>query len=249
MGRSHTLVIGGTRGIGWALTQTLARRGHRVSVIGRRPPPKRLRSLDVRYWPVDVLNAKSLESALTQIIKRSGKLNHLVFFQRYRGKEDHWALELETSLSATKNIIDRLDGQFAASGEKSIVIVGSINDRLIAENLSLGYHVAKAGLRQMVRYYAVTLGGKGIRVNGVSPGTVLKEESKGFYLADRRMLGLMKEMTPLGRMGTAEEVAEAIAFLLGPQASFINGQSLVVDGGLSIQWQESLVRKTARGTS
>lgn len=97
----------------------------------------------------------------------------------------------------------------------------------------------------MVRYYAVTLGPRRIRVNSVSPGTVLKDESKDFYLKNEQLYNLYKGIIPLGRMGTAEEVANVVAFLCSSKASFITGQNIVVDGGLSLIWQETLARKVA----
>ena len=71
----------------------------------------------------------------------------------------------------------------------------------------------------------------------------MKEESKDFYLKSKKLLGLYKDLTPLRRMGTAEEVAAAIRFLCSPAASFITGQNLVVDGGVSVQSHESLARR------
>jgi NAD(P)-dependent dehydrogenase (short-subunit alcohol dehydrogenase family) len=97
----------------------------------------------------------------------------------------------------------------------------------------------------MVRYWAITLGGRGIRVNSVSPGTVLKEESKKFFLSDPKLSDLYRRITPLGRFGYAREVAQVIGSFCGEQTSFVTGQDIVVDGGVSLQWQESLARDLA----
>jgi NAD(P)-dependent dehydrogenase (short-subunit alcohol dehydrogenase family) len=102
--------------------------------------------------------------------------------------------------------------------------------------------VAKAGLNQMARYYAVVLGQAGIRVNVVSPGTVLKPENRDFYLGDARLQALFKQVVPLGRMGTAQEIAEVIDFLGSSNASFITGQTLLVDGGVNLLSTETLAR-------
>lgn len=244
MKKKHSLIVGGTRGIGRALVRTLAEEGHILSVIGRRPASEADQRIpNVHYWLVDLLNQERLPVVLVEIIHQNGKLNNLAFFQRYRGEGDDWRGEIETSLTATKNVIERLVNEFDDAGDKSIVIISSVAGHLIAEEQPLSYHVTKAGLNQMVRYYAFTLGPKGIRVNSVSPGTVLKEEAREFYLQNEQLLNLYKRIIPLGRMGTAEEIAQVVTFLCTPKASFITGQNIVVDGGLSLQWHESLARQ------
>jgi len=246
MAKKHILIVGGTKGIGRAVTKTFVAEGHTVSIMGRKAPDLTDSQLSgVQYWAFDLLEPELLEDTLTQIIDHSGKLSNLLFFQRFRGEGDDWKGEIETSLTATKNIIEKLRGEFEGEGGNSIVIVTSIAANLIAGEQPLSYHVGKAGLQQMVRFYAVELGSEGIRVNSVSPGTVLKDESKEFYLQNEPLQNLYKTIIPLGRMGTAEEVADVISFLCSAKASYITGQNLVVDGGLSLQWQESLARQVA----
>jgi NAD(P)-dependent dehydrogenase (short-subunit alcohol dehydrogenase family) len=247
--KPHTLIIGGTRGTGRALVRLFASKGHLISVIGRHQPAATKASPErVHYWKTDILNQSQLEKTLAEIVRKNGKLNCLVFCQRYRGQEDPWSGDLQVSLTATKTAIEQLSDSFADNGDKAIVIVGSIAGQFVAEEQPVSYHVAKAGLAQMVRFFAVALGAKGIRVNGVSPSSILKEESKHFYLEHQELLELYRRIVPLGRMGTAEEIAGVIEFLCSSKASLITGQNIVVDGGLSLQGQESLARKVARLT-
>jgi len=246
MKKRHTLIIGGTRGTGRALVRAFAAKRHTVSVIGRRLPPESdLRDPHVKYWTVDLMDERRLSKVLKEIVDKNGKLSSLVFCQRYRGQDDAWNGDLQTSLTATKNVIEQLADEFDETGEKTIVIVGSVAGAFIAEEQPVGYHVVKAGLTQMVRYFAVLLGRKGIRINCVSPSSILKEESKKFYMEQKELLGLYQRIVPLGRMGTAEEISNVIEFLCSPESSFITGQNIVVDGGLSLQWHESLARKLA----
>jgi len=248
--KPHTLIIGGTRGTGRALVKLFAGKGHVVSVIGRhKPAAARTSAARVCYWKTDVLNQSQFEKTLAEITRKNGRLNSLILCQRYRGQDDAWTGDFQVSLTATKAAIEQLSDSFADKGDKAIVIIGSIAGQFIAEEQPVSYHVAKAGLAQMVRFFAVALGARGIRVNGVSPSTILKEESKPFYLQHPQLLGLYKRIVPLGRMGTAEEIATVIEFLCSSKASFITGQNIVVDGGLSLQWQESLARKVARLTN
>lgn len=240
----HSLIIGGTRGIGRALAKLLSADGHRVSVIGRRAPAESDKSItNVRHWIVDLSDKDGLNAALDEIVKENGPLTSLSFLQRYRGQGDNWAGEIETSLTATKQVIERLADHFTDAG--SIVLVSSIIGQYVVLGQPVSYHVAKAGIDQMVRYYAVTLGPKGIRVNGVSPGSVIKEESREFYSKQDKLLALFKQIMPIGRIGTAEEVAQVIAFLASPQSAVITGQNIIADGGMTLQSQESVVRRFA----
>lgn len=242
--RTHTLVIGGTKGIGRAVVRALATEGHSLSVIGRRPLPEDIQSLPhVCYWSRDLVDKRGISQTLKEVVNQNGQVNNLIFLQRYRGSGNQWEGELETSLTATKDVIENLVDQFSKVEQGSIVIVCSVASQLVAEEQPASYHVAKAGIAQMVRYYAVALGPKGIRVNAVSPGTVLKDEAKEFYHQHAELGNLYKAITPLGRMGTPEDISGAISFLCSPKASFITGQNIVVDGGLSLQSQETLARK------
>lgn len=238
---AHSLIIGGTRGIGRELVEHFARQGHKVSVIARQSPKRKAKGA-VSYWTADIRNAQTLMATLKQLIKVDGKINHLVFFQRYRGDGDAWSGEIETSLTATKTIVEAVQDKFAA-GDKAIVIVSSINAALIADAMPISYHMAKAALLQMVRYWAVALGPRGVRVNSVSPGTVLKQESKRFFLRDKELAALYRRITPLRRFGLANEVASVVDCLCGSQMSFVTGQDIVVDGGVSLLWQEALARE------
>jgi NAD(P)-dependent dehydrogenase (short-subunit alcohol dehydrogenase family) len=239
----HTLVIGGTRGLGRIVARFAAEAGQLVSVIGRREPADEDRKLDtVRHWVVDAQDHGALASTLNLILAQRGKLSYLVFCQRYRGSGDSWAGEIGITLDFTKSVIEHVQDQFAPEGDRAIVVVSSVFGDFVGEGQALSYHVAKAGLTQMMRYYAVNLGRKGIRVNGVTPFTFLKEESREFYLKNQALQDLYREITPLGRMATAEDSARVIAFLCSPAAGFVNGQNIDVDGGLSLVWPETLER-------
>ena len=112
--------------------------------------------------------------------------------------------------------------------------------RFICSEQPVSYHIAKAALNQMVRYYAVALGPRGIRVNAVLPDTLIKDESRAFYEQNPQLRRVNESIIPLGRMGAAEDVANAVLFLCSPQSSFITGHELVVDGGMSLLGQGGL---------
>jgi hypothetical protein len=217
---SRVLVVGGTKGIGKVIAQTLTARGDAVAVVGRNTPGE-----EWIPW---------------------AKLTHLILCQRFRGKIDAWRGEIETSLTLTRDLIegwaDNFDGE-----NNSIVIMSSIIAHTVADEQPVSYHMAKAALEGMIRYYAVELGPRGIRVNGIAPGVVLKDSNKEYYKEHPEKVNLFNRTIPLGRMGTAEDIAGVAQFLCSPAASFITGQTIVVDGGVSLLNQESLVRRMAEG--
>lgn len=238
----HAVVIGGTRGIGRAVVNRFVDEGFTVSVIGRRPPQQSF-GKGVRCWQVDLRHEGEITASIPEIVKSGGPIHRLVCLQRFRGDDDAWRGEIETTLTATRILIDLAVPRFAKTGDRAIVIVSSIADRFVATEQPLSYHVAKAGLTQLARFYAVALGRKGIRVNSISSGTIVKDEARKFYKSQHALRKLYESMIPLGRMGTAAEIASVVSFLCSDAASFMTGQSLVVDGGVSVQGHEALVRE------
>ena len=240
---AHALVLGGTRGLGRETVKLFSAAGYKVSVIGRREPPDTDRAIPgVKHWIVDLGPDASIGATLDAIIKEHGPLNYLVFCQRYRGSEDPWKGEIDVSMTLTKVMMEAAQERFDPKGDKSVVMVSSVFGDFVGEGQELSYHVGKAGMNQMMRYYAVNLGRKGIRVNAVTPFTFLKDESKEFYLKNEPLHELYRRIIPLGRMATSVDSAQAVAFLCSSQSSFINGQNIYVDGGLSLVWPETLAR-------
>lgn len=118
----------------------------------------------------------------------------------------------------------------AAKG--AMVIVGSISG--INPQIGLGaYSPSKAAAIMLARLLAVEWAGSGVRVNAVSPGPTYTATTGRFY-ANEEILRERLEKMPAGRIGAAEDIAEAITFLAGPDASYVNGENMIVDGALSI---------------
>lgn len=239
----HSIVVGGTKGLGRVVAKLFAKRGDVVSVIGRNSLPEEdFKHGNIKSFSIDISDQKNINTILDKIVKTQGNLNYCVFLQRYRGSKDTWNGEFETSVTATKNIIDYLTPYFTDQGDKAITIVSSVFAKHIGKGQPISYHVMKAALEQLMRFYAVNLGDKQIRSNGVTPFTFLKEESEKYYLENTDLMGLYDTIVPLKRLGTTLDIAKTIEFLCSPSANFITGQNLTVDGGLSLVWPETLAR-------
>src|SRR2546423_3385821 len=113
MNEPHSLIVGGTRGLGRVLAEVLAREGQVVSVLGRNVPvEKQGGKSSVGFWAVDLLNHERLVAVLDDVVERNGLLTHLIFLQRYKEETNKWEGEIETSLTATKRIIEHAADKF-----------------------------------------------------------------------------------------------------------------------------------------
>ena len=228
----HVIVVGGSRGLGKSFADRLKSQGHTVSIIARTTPAGQREG----YYCCDVSQTDQIVEALGSIHRERGAIHGLACFQRFRGDGDDWDGELRVTLTATKVLIEQCVPLFANEGPRSIVLVSSVITQFISEGASCGYHVAKAGLCQLARFFACRLGEKGIRVNAVCPGPFVKPETEAYYRANPAVVERIAKTSPLNRMATYEDIADAVSFLLGEKSSFITGQSLVIDGGASLRW-------------
>ncbi|MDP8904999.1 MAG: SDR family oxidoreductase, partial [Chloroflexota bacterium] len=138
-----------------------------------------------------------------------------------------WEEVLRVDLTAPYEALRLCLAALAAAGGAAVV-VGSIVGSAEGSSRSPGYAAAKAGLAGLVRSMALVGGGQGVRVNLVEPGAIDTPFDAPRFPADAR------RDVPLGRMGTADEVAAAVCFLLGPDAAYVTGAVLRVDGGRTI---------------
>ena len=243
----HILIVGGTHGAGRELVKLVASGGGKASVVGRRAPLEEDAKLPgACFFQSDITDEASVSAMIDEAVSAHGPLNGIAFYQRFRGDSDNWENEIAVSLAATRSIIEQCVPRFAEDGPKGIVAISSVAAQFVASEQPVSYHLGKSGIEQLVRYYGVTLAPRGIRVNCVRPGSMLKEESKHFYMEENVPLRkLYEELTPLGRMGTSLELAKVVRFLLSDDASYITGQTLTMDGGVSLQWPEGVCRKLA----
>lgn len=239
----NTVVIGGSSGLGKVVAHAYAKDGFHVSVVSRNRPAFIDETSNFSHFSADLsgLDFHKAHELASLIVGNSGRPSYIIFCQRYRGGERSFANELFISISATELLIEAFVPHFAADGDRAIVAVSSVYADYVGSSQPLSYHVVKSGLNALIRYYAVDLGKKGIRSNAIAPLTYLKDESKHIYLENSTTMEKYKKLVPLKRMPTAQECADAMKYLGSEKASFINGQIIYVDGGVSAVWPEELV--------
>ena len=193
------------------------------------------------FKKIDITLKTEFNDFFNKIIKKYKIVHSIIFFQRDRSKNTSLSSEVRVSIEATIKIIEIFSKQKEIS-DKTITIISSPAANKIASEQGINYHISKAGINQVIRYYAVKLGKKNIRVNGVEPAIVIKERSKKYFSDNLDLTNLYEKTIPLGRMGTVIDIAQLIYFLSSKESSYINGQIIKIDGGLSLHEAGSLSR-------
>ncbi len=227
-----TIVIGGTKGIGKTITQTLRKRGDNVITISRNRKIKNNISLDLSCDKEEI--KKILSNYLNK--RKIKKVDNIIFSQRYRGTEID--LDYKISLHSTRDIVEILIDKLNING--SVVFISSIAIQTIVHDQNVDYHITRSGIELMTKYYAVKYGHKKIRFNCILPTKIIKPENKKFFTKDNKITKLIQKITPLNRMGDSQDIANVCDFLTCYKSSFLTGVTIPVDGGARLQSHEGL---------
>lgn len=236
------IVSGGSKGLGFGICKTLLAEGYCVATFSRKRTPELealIEESDGRlYWQaVDVTDEAQLADFLRRVKEKFGRVGYLV---NSAGMANEGLLTMMKGNEVSRMVQVNLEGAIALAQACAkqmmvasfgvIVNVSSIVGVRGFKGLA-AYSATKAALDGFTRSLAKELGSAGIRVNSLAPGFMDTDMTS--ELTDRQKARIIRQ-TPAGRLGTVDDASSAIKFLLSDESSFITGQTLVVDGGLTV---------------
>ena len=227
------LVTGGSRGIGLACAQRFAALGDHVAVTyNSSPPPDGFFGVKC-----DVTDAEQVDAAFKAIEEKFGPVEILVSNAGItkdtlllRMSEADFSAVVDANLTAAFRVVKRASQGMLRARKGRIILMSSVVG-LLGSAGQANYAASKAGLVGFARSLARELGSRSITVNVVAPGPV--ETDMTASLGEDRLKELTAQV-PLSRMATADEIAGVVEFLAGPDASYITGAVIPVDGGLGM---------------
>ena len=230
----RVVVTGGANGIGLAVAKVFAAGGGEVCLMDleRENPREVASAFGARGIPCDVTDLGSISEALAEagvpdiLVANAGIGNPASLAET---SKDLWDRTLAVNLSGIFYTIQKAAGLMKLRRRGSIVLTASTNSFDGEPDLT-AYNASKAGLLGILHTVANELGPWGIRVNAVCPG-LIRTRLTAKHFADETLMRDYFRQIPLGRGGTAEEVANVVAFLASDMASYVTGAALLVDGG------------------
>ena len=236
------IVTGGARGIGLGIASVLAREGAQVviadvdsAVAEEAASAQRSEGHQVAALPVDVTDTSSVESLVATVRERHGRIDILaanagIYPSATLAELDDatWNRVLDLNAHGAVRVVRACAPTMVEQGYGRIVLTSSITGPITGQVGFAHYGASKAAMLGFMRSAAVELARSGVTVNAVMPGNV---ETPGFADTSEEHQQRMLSSIPMGRYAQPEEVGWAVRFLASPEAGYITGQTLVVDGG------------------
>jgi NAD(P)-dependent dehydrogenase (short-subunit alcohol dehydrogenase family) len=241
---AKVLVTGSTKGIGRAIAETFATEGANVGICSRNQADVdstvvKLKAMGVAAFggSVDVSDGAALKAWVNDMASKLGGVDAIVSNVSALAigqDEESWQKEFSTDMMGTVRLVDAAMPYLEKSAAAAIVTISSVSGREV-DFASGPYGTFKAAIIHYTQGLANQLAAKGIRANSVSPGNTYFEGGVWNMIKDNNpeLYRTALALNPTGRMGTPQEMANAVVFLASRAASFITGTNLVVDGALT----------------
>lgn len=243
------VITGSSRGIGRAIAERMAEHGARVVISSRKADACEAvaRDLEARFGqgcavPIaaNISSKADLQRLMSQARQQLGPIDILVcnaasnpYYGPQEGiSDDQFRKILDNNIVANHWLISMAVPEMKERRRGSIIIVSSIGG-LRGSPIIGAYCISKAADMQLARNLAVEYGPHNIRVNCIAPGLIKTDFARALW-EDPQLLSRRNETTPLRRIGEPDEIAGAAVFLASAAGSFMTGQSLVIDGGVTI---------------
>ena len=242
------LVTGASYGVGAATALALAREGFDLAISATRlsnldATEKALHATGCRIAKVelDLCSQSSIDAAMASVLGALGRVDVLVNNAAVNLRKaaldvtlEEWDAVLRANTTGTFFITQAFARHRIKAGQPGCVVNVSSTHGLVGAAERSTYGVSKGAVLQMTRMLAIEWAPHGIRVNAVAPGRLdTASPSRAAKSGDAKYMQAMLDRIPLHRLATAEDVAEAVAYLAGPRGGFITGHTVVIDGGLT----------------
>jgi len=239
------LITGSSQGIGFALAEGLAEAGAKIILNGRDEKKlitakKKLQQKyeDISYLSFDVTDYSSVERKIAQYFDQNSGIDILVNNAGMQHRApledfpaDKFELLMKTNVSSVFNVGQAVAKRMIKKGQGKIINIASVQTALARPGIA-PYTATKGAVANLTKGMATDWAPKGLQVNAIAPG-YFNTPLNAALVADPDFSAWLKKRTPAGRWGEVNELVGACIFLAAPSSSFINGQTIFVDGGIT----------------
>jgi len=244
------VVTGSSRGIGRAIAEAYAAAGARVVISSRKQAAcdevaaaintthGEERALSIA---ASISDKAALETLVAKTVERFGRIDVLVcnaasnpYFGPMSGiSDEQFRKILDNNILSNHWLINMVAPGMLERNDGSIIVMSSVGG-MIGSDMIGAYNISKAADLQLVRNLAIEFGPGNVRINAIAPGVVRTDFARALW-EDPKAEAAFQRAVPLGRIGEATEIAGAAVFLASPASSYMTGQSIVIDGGMTIK--------------
>lgn len=248
------VVTGGARGLGWNIGQRLVSDGYQLIAVDLVPglTESMQPSASVHWRQLDVADHAATHDVFSRIVHDFGRLDVLINnagVQRHRAIEDlswqEWKAVIDVNLHGVFNCLQAAGRHMLAAGAGAIVNISSVSARGAAGRAP--YSTSKAAVIGLTATSGAEWAGRGVRVNAVAPGYVDTGVFRQGVEAGALDLTTILGRIPAGRLARSSEIASAVSYLVSDQASYVNGQTMYVDGGFVVDYGVPLAKNPRHG--